>query len=195
MHDQSTPAPTDSPASHPTGENPAATTAKIDDGPRIYVACLAAYNNGILHGRWISVTEPADIWEAVNAMLAASPVLDAEEYAIHDYEGFEGAAPSEWASFESVCALADFITEHGELGAKLYAHFGDCLDDAQTAMGNYCGDHKNLADFAEEIYSEPIPPSLDYYIDWQAMGRDMELSGDIFTIETGFEQVHIFWAH
>lgn len=23
------------------------------DGPRIYVACLAAYNNGHLHGRWI----------------------------------------------------------------------------------------------------------------------------------------------
>ena len=24
--------------------------------PRIYVACLAAYNNGILHGAWIEAT-------------------------------------------------------------------------------------------------------------------------------------------
>ena len=26
------------------------------DTPRIYVACLAAYNNGRLHGRWIDAT-------------------------------------------------------------------------------------------------------------------------------------------
>ena len=25
----------------------------LTDQPRIYAACLAAYNNGILHGEWI----------------------------------------------------------------------------------------------------------------------------------------------
>ena len=43
------------------------------DTPRIYVACLAAYNNGRLHGRWIDATDPHKVWEQVNAMLAASP--------------------------------------------------------------------------------------------------------------------------
>lgn len=28
--------------------------------PKIYVACLAAYNNGILHGRWIDADQDAD---------------------------------------------------------------------------------------------------------------------------------------
>ena len=28
--------------------------------PKIYVACLAAYNNGILHGRWIDANQDAD---------------------------------------------------------------------------------------------------------------------------------------
>jgi hypothetical protein len=28
--------------------------------PRIYVACLAAYNNGLLHGAWIDVEDDAD---------------------------------------------------------------------------------------------------------------------------------------
>ena len=28
--------------------------------PRIYVACVAAYNNGQLHGVWISVRDDAD---------------------------------------------------------------------------------------------------------------------------------------
>ena len=37
-----------------------------------------------------------------------------------------------------------------------------------------------------------IPKSLQYYIDWQAMARDWEVN-DILTIETGFENVHVFW--
>jgi hypothetical protein len=31
------------------------------------------------------------------------------------------------------------------------------------------------------------------YIDYHAMTRGMEYSGDVFTLETGFEQVHVFW--
>ena len=27
------------------------------------------------------------------------------------------------------------------------------------------------------------------------MGHDMELSGDIYTIEAAYEEVHVFWAH
>ena len=46
--------------------------------PRIYVACLAAYNNGILHGAWIEATEAWSMWEATRNMLAKSPIPDAE---------------------------------------------------------------------------------------------------------------------
>ena len=45
--------------------------------PRIYVACLAAYNNGCLHGRWIDATTPDEVMAEVCAMLAASPLPDA----------------------------------------------------------------------------------------------------------------------
>ncbi len=31
-----------------------------DSNPRIYVACLAAYNNGYLHGAWIDADQDAD---------------------------------------------------------------------------------------------------------------------------------------
>lgn len=60
---------------------------------KIYVACLAAYNNGKLHGRWIDATQGEDhIWDETRAMHAESPEPDAEEWSIHDYEGFEGAS-------------------------------------------------------------------------------------------------------
>ena len=42
-------------------------------------------------------------------MLVASPIDAAEEWAIHDYEGFEGAPISEWESFKSVANIAEFI--------------------------------------------------------------------------------------
>jgi antirestriction protein len=129
-------------------------------------------------------------------MLESSTEEGAEEWAIHDYEGFCGVALSEWESFEKVAELATFIEEHEELGAALLAHFCGDLDAAREAIeDNYCGEHRSLADYAQEITEETteIPPSLVHYIDYQAMARDMELNGDVFTIETGFDQVHIFW--
>ncbi|WP_420812381.1 antirestriction protein ArdA [Nitrosomonas nitrosa] len=54
-----------------------------------------------------------------------------------------------------------------------------------------------MADFADELTEDTtqIPENLAYYIDYERMGRDMELNGDIFTIETGYEEIHIFWNH
>lgn len=40
---------------------------------RIYVACLASYNNGVLYGRWIDASDDVDaMQEEVNAMLRGS---------------------------------------------------------------------------------------------------------------------------
>ena len=165
---------------------------------RIYVACLAAYNNGYLHGRWINAKfGEAHIWEQTRLMLAASPTHDAEEWAIHDYEGFEGADVSEWASFASVAAMAEFITEHEELGGALLAHYGGNLEDATTALEHYHGDYESLEDYARKTIEDcgpQIPDSLALYIDYKSMGRDWEMSGDIFSIELGYNRHHIFTA-
>jgi len=181
---------TPAPLGTPTGPD-------LRNGPRIYVACLVAYNNGRLHGAWIDATEPSEVMDKVRAMLAASPEPDAEEWAIHDHEGFEGARLSEYASFETVCALAAFIGEHGALGAKLYREFGDDLAQAEAAFEDYAGEYRSAADFAEEVTRDSgteIPASLDYYIDWQALARDMAMNGEIMVFQTGFDEVHIFWS-
>ena len=171
-------------------QSEAARTAKI------YVACLASYNAGILHGRWIEAAQSVeDINGEIQVMLGASPEPSAEEFAIHDYEGFEGAELSEYCNIEDVVRLARFIEEHGASGAKLLNHFDGNHDEAEAAFENYAGEYKSLAAFAEELTEETlqIPESLVNYIDYVAMGRDMEIGGDVFTIEAGFEQVHIFW--
>ena len=165
--------------------------------PRIYVADLAAYNNGKLHGVWIDASlELDDIQEAVAKMLKASPEGFAEEYAIHDYEGFGSYRVSEYEGLESVHEVACFIEEHEELGAELLAHFSS-IDEARTAIDeNYAGCYESVADFAEELTEDSvqIPESLARYIDYNAMAYDMEVGGDIFTIELGHREVHIFWS-
>ena len=82
----------------------------------IYVADLAAYNNGKLHGVWIDATQDLeDIQEQIKQMLAKSPEGFAEEYAIHDYEGFCGYSVSEYDSIELVHEIAFFIEEHSDI--------------------------------------------------------------------------------
>jgi antirestriction protein len=167
-----------------------------DSNPRIYVACLAAYNNGYLHGAWIDADQDADqIRDRIAAMLAGSPVEDAEEYAIHDYEGFKGVSISEYAGIDSVARMAAFIAEHGTLGAGLLEQFGGDMDQAESTLeDSYHGEFPSLADYMEELTTDSItiPEALRYYVDWQAMARDAEMSGDLFTIETAHGEVHVF---
>jgi len=165
--------------------------------PRIYVACLAAYNNGYLHGRWIDASQDAEAIQAeISAMLKASPIPGAEEWAIHDYEGFGGTELSEYSGIDRVVALAAFIDERGELGAKVLEHFGGDIDQAEAAFDEYVGSFRSLADYAQDLTEQTtdISPTLDHYIDYEAMARDMEINGDVFTVELGFEDVHVFWS-
>lgn len=167
---------------------------------RIYVADLAAYNNGVLHGVWIDATQELDdIQEQISTMLKASPIEEeAEEYAIHDYEGFGNYSVGEYSGIEELREVACFIEEHPEIGSDVLAHFGDDLEDAQKAIEeNYSGCYSSLADYAQELTEDTseIPNHLAFYIDYDRMGRDMEMSGDIFTIETAHDEVHVFWNH
>jgi antirestriction protein len=171
-------------------------TNATDSNPRIYVACLAAYNNGYLHGAWIDADQDADeIRDEISAMLARSPIKGAEEYAIHDYEGFEGVTIREYASIESVARMGAFIAEHGALGAGLLEHFVGDIEQAETTLQDcYHGQHDSLADYMEELTGESvtIPEALRYYIDWEAMARDAEMNGEFFTVTTARDEVHVF---
>jgi antirestriction protein len=82
--------------------------------PRIYVASLADYNAGRLHGVWIDAAQDAEELEAaVQEMLASSTEPGAEEYAIHDYDEFGCAHPHEFTDLATIAKLACGIAEHG----------------------------------------------------------------------------------
>lgn len=164
------------------------------DNPEIYVACLAAYNGGQLHGRWIPATQGTDgIYQDIHDMLAESPIENAEEWALHDYSGFGNIALYEFESIERVANIADFIIEHGELGAALLSDYS--IDDALTLLNDsYHGSYESEIDFSqyifEECYSNSIPKNLMFYIDHEAFSRDLFIN-DYFSIEAQ-RKTHVF---
>ncbi len=173
--------------------------------PRIYVASLADYNAGRLHGRWIDANQPAEaIREEIAQMLAESNEPIAEDWAIHDYEYFGDLRLSEYASIDQVAEAAFQITEHGPVFASLLSYVGgtSCMDEALRYMEEaYCGEYDSLTDYAEQFiddcYSDSIkglPEFIRYHIDYEGIGRDIELSGDVFTLECE-GRVHVFYAN
>ena len=166
---------------------------------RIYVACLASYNNGRLFGKWIDAEQDAeDIHAEVAAMLAASPEPGAEEWAIHDYEGFHGLRLGESESFERVAELAALLSEHGPAYAAYVEWVGE--DYATPAgfeeayLGNWDSEQAYAENFLEDIGAIPDDNSLiSRYFDYAAFTRDLFM-GDCVSIDaTGADTgVYVF---
>lgn len=156
---------------------------------RIYVACLAAYNSGILHGAWID-TEGKDadeLSEEVNAMLAASPIAGAEEFAIHDHEGFGGLL-GEYSSLSEVAELDELLEEHGDAFLAFLKAFGVSRGQWDKFSEAYYGEAESEKQFAEDYAVEAGTISADHpmfsYIDWEHYWNG-ELRHS-FTIEDGY---------
>ncbi|MCP4409315.1 MAG: antirestriction protein ArdA [Gammaproteobacteria bacterium] len=104
---------------------------------RIYVADLAAYNAGKLHGVWIDASSDLEtLQEQVSVMLASSPEPDAEEYAIHDYEGFADYSLSKYEGLQSVHEIACFIEEYPDFSGALLNHFSDMEEARRSPLAN-----------------------------------------------------------
>lgn len=173
--------------------------------PRIYVTSLADYNAGRLLGRWIDANQPAEaIHQQIAEMLGESRELVAEDWAIHDYENFGGLRLSEYESIESVTTIAQLIDEHGAVFAEVVNYFGGAsnVEEARVHMEDgYRGAFDSVADFAQEFvedcYSDllkDLPYFIRYHIDFEGIGDDMELGGDIFAISCE-GKIHVFDSH
>ena len=184
------------------------------DGPRIYVASLSDYNAGILHGVWLEADDEVEALEQeILAMLKASPTTKrygdvAEEYAIHDYENFSRHVRlGEYESLDQVSRLARGIGRHGEAFAAWWANQepeateDDELDEQFEE--HYLGEFGSLEEYGESVLEDMgidldelpgVPEGLRPYvtIDIEGWTRDMEMGGDITTVEGG-RGVYVFW--
>ena len=178
---------------------------RVSDTPRIYVASLADYNSGRLHGRWIDADQGADaIRDQIAQMLAESKEPIAEEWAIHDYDNFAGLSLSEYEDIDKVAEVAFLIARYGPVFASLVSYLGgtSSIDEARRYMEDgYRGEFDSLEDYAEQILEEyygdvlkGLPSFIRYHIDLKGIANDMQLEGSVFTFEHD-GKTHIFDAN
>ncbi len=170
--------------------------------PRIYVASLSDYNAGRLHGRWIDVTGDVDsIYSEITDMLATAPEPGAEEWAIHDYEGFGPVRLSEYENLDTVAAIGEGIATHGYAFAAWASHLdrGD-LDQLDAFEDHYRGKWPSLDAYAEDLLEslgydldELGPPELAPYIRFDLDAWANVTASDLIVVEDPESgEVHIF---
>lgn len=170
--------------------------------PRVYLACLASYNAGILHGDWVELDGSQDLHEGLLEMLNSSPIEDATEWAVHDHEdcGHLGEYPGleQLRKIQETFKLAEKEGVTWELLCEFCDHIGRDLEpESVTAFSEtYSGSGCTLVDWCQQFFEDSgeigqIPEHLRFYFDYEAYARDLEMT-DVFTLEHGGE-THVFW--
>ena len=178
------------------------------DTPRIYVACLAAYNNGFLHGVWIDCDEDADCIHAkIQAMLKTSPAWKigdiCEEWAIHDYENWQGFNLSEWEDIDQLVEWAELLEEHGEAITQClsFAEIAQYYDHYGTVEGfedRFMGEYETKEDFVREsLKNQGVIDAVEkaglneFYINFKQLAYDWFIDS-YFCIEVSYQKVYVF---
>lgn len=158
---------------------------------RIYVACLAAYNAGRLHGRWIDCDgkDADEIQAEVNAMLKRSPEPWAEEWAIHDHEGFPSGTVGESTGFDRIAAMVEALEgldESTAVGFRflMWNDASRSVEDAAAEAENVQWTSERPAAAVESYYEESgqlegLPEWAQYRIDWEGIAHDWKCNGDL----------------
>lgn len=164
---------------------------------KIYVTCLAAYNNGRLHGEWIDANQDADdIRTQIKTMLEKSPVPFAEEWAVHDFEGFGSIDLGEWPDIERVSVLAKLISEQGEAFAVWYqhqdGHYLDITELEEKFLEQWQGAFESETAFACQFLEDigqlsELPIWAQNYFDYESYARDLRMNGDFSFINHNSE--------
>ena len=171
---------------------------------RIYIADLAAYNNGLMSGAWVDL--PCDDMDAALAAIleagTAARVADgcydgvpSEEWAIHDHEGLEWyGSVSEYENLGDLNIATTTYDELEDYDKKkldyLMSQCGYALKGALSALDN-CSIYEDMTmlDLAYEFVDDgsigEVPAYLINYIDYEAFARDLsmdyvEYNGDIY---------------
>lgn len=169
--------------------------------PRIYVASLSDYNAGRLHGAWLDAAQhPDDLRGHIQLMLENSRDPGAEEWAIHDYEGFGPLALGEYASIETIARLANGIVEHGMAFAHYAEQIGDDLEALDQFEDRFQGRWDSMVAYTDELLDslglDPdrctgLPDFVRPYvsIDSAALARD--LTSELL-VSTGSDGIYVF---
>lgn len=166
--------------------------------PFLFWGAVAA----IILGVFIALSLP-DSPPSMRVAEAKSAYADAQRRAVSQFVQKSGArlgqppqraiqAPTPDAGQAAVTAALDALGRAGRLPDTVTRQTPDAFwrGDWQADSVQAVEDGRNILIGYYVDYA--IPQSLRYYVDYQAMARDAELNGDLFTVSTAWDVVHIF---
>lgn len=200
--------------------------ATTTDLPRIYAACLASYNAGTLHGQWIDFDDVETVQDAIAKMLRCSPnpnvtvecptcegegddcvnhvcqggkVPSAEEWAIHDHEGWHGLLQGENPDLEKLAEHSQNLWDHGPAWAAYANNVGDNCATTQgfeeAYRGEYDSEEEYAIQFVDDCYDlEKLMGDLAHYFDYAAYARDLFVN-DVYSEENPEGGIFVFDRH
>jgi len=118
----------------------------------------------------------------------------AEEWAIHDYEGFGDLNIGEYESFDTIADLAALIEEHGPAYAAYAGNVGLDYANAEDFEEAYNGEWRSEEEFGERLVEDlgiiEDGSTLAMYFDYEKFARDLFM-GDYYSVDGGIG-VYVF---
>src|SRR5690625_3297256 len=162
---------------------------------QVYIANLGKYNEGELLGDWF--TPPIDMEEVKECVGLNS---EYEEYAIHEDElPFEIGEYTPISEIKRLCGMVEELEgspryhELSEIQGYRVDSWEELLENQEDISCNT--DCEDMED-GDRYYVEEtgmlgeVPTNLQNYIDYQALGRDLEINGSFLVTSHGvFEYV------
>lgn len=163
---------------------------------QVYIVNLGKYNEGESVGAWF---HPPIEMEEVKEKIGLNEQY--EEYAIHDYElPFEINEYMPLSEINRLYALVEEIEGtplFEELNEIQHIWFSSVEEVIENKENLICySDCESMEDVARYYVEETgqlgeLPANLQNYIDYQALGRDMEIEGNFLVTSHGvFEYVN-----
>ena len=166
-----------------------------------YIACLASYNNGCLHGAWVDLEVASTVEEVqkcIDWVMATSPTPGAEEYAVYDWSGVpRSISGQEWPYWEEVLTLVGAIDEHGEAFQLWHENAPGYNTDPSDFERDYVGSYESGADYARDYFEERHGAALEqlqevtFAIDWEAVWERGDIS-QYFWGSQGDKGFHVY---
>lgn len=164
---------------------------------QVYITDLEAYNNGHLVGRWYELPmSEYDLQNAIGAVLkdgqeVCQDVHVHEEYFITDYE-CDYMKIDEYDSLHVLNVVAQMVSDlddHQFNAVKVLMDAGIALnlEDAIAKIDDiFCTGETNMENVAYNYIQETgvlqaMPANLQFYFDYEKLGRDMEIEGSYYT--------------
>lgn len=162
---------------------------------RVAIEDWGLYNAGVLACKWWdtsdSLEDIQEYYEALREKHNVEPyddlelfVADSEDWDFSEHESIEGV----FETMETLEGLEDYEL----IPVRLYMeNIEDDLESALDAKDDWISTgERDMSDVAYNFYQETQPEAVDsqlgFYVDWERVGRDMEIEGSYHTDAEGY---------